>query len=101
MCEPLRTQRRRQRTAGEDAGHRFTDEHDKSVLYAKSKGLGVSLGGSLNETDQSARIAVHVALACQPDYIFAKPGNGGDEALMIVRNEMLRTLKIMDWMAKR
>jgi methylaspartate ammonia-lyase len=73
----------------------------ESVLYAKSRGLGVSLGGSLNETDQSARIAVHVAIACQPDYIFARPGNGGDEALMIIRNEMLRTLKIMDWMAKR
>jgi methylaspartate ammonia-lyase len=73
----------------------------EAVLYAKGRGLGVSLGGSLNETDQSARISVHVALACQPDYIFAKPGTGGDEALMIVRNEMQRTLRIMDWMAKR
>lgn len=67
----------------------------EGVLYARGKGLGVSLGGSLNETDQASRISAHVALATQPTYIYAKPGNGGDEGFMIQKNEMLRTLVLL------
>jgi methylaspartate ammonia-lyase len=67
----------------------------EAVLYARSKGVGVSLGGSLNETDQSSRVTVHVALACQPTYLFAKPGYGADEALMMQTNEMTRTLALI------
>jgi methylaspartate ammonia-lyase len=37
-------------------------------------------------------VAVHVALACQPDVIMAKPGMGVDEAISLVENEMARTL---------
>lgn len=62
----------------------------EAVLYAKRKGLKVSLGGSLNETDVSTRVSTHVAMATQPDYLFAKPGYGGDEAMMMIRNEMRR-----------
>jgi methylaspartate ammonia-lyase len=65
------------------------------VLYARSKGLGVSLGGSLNETDQSARITAHIGLACRPTYLYAKPGAGGDAGLMILDNEMIRTLALL------
>lgn len=53
---------------------------------------GAFLGGSCCETDLSAKVAVHVALATQPDIIMAKPGMGVDEGVMIVQNEMLRTL---------
>jgi methylaspartate ammonia-lyase len=67
----------------------------EAVLYARSKGLGVSLGGSLNETDQSSRITAHVGLACQPTYLFAKPSAGGDAGHMIQTNEMLRTLALL------
>lgn len=67
----------------------------EAVLYARRKGLGVSLGGSLNETDQSARVTAHVGLACNPTYMYAKPGPGGDAGLMIMANEVLRTLALM------
>jgi methylaspartate ammonia-lyase len=67
----------------------------EAVLYARAKGLGVSLGGSLNETDQSSRITAHIALASRPTYMYAKPGAGGDAGLMIQTNEMLRTLALL------
>ncbi len=53
---------------------------------------GAFLGGSCCETDLSAKVAVHVALATQPEIIMAKPGMGVDEGVMIVQNEMMRTL---------
>ena len=49
----------------------------------------------LNETDQSARVTAHVGVACNPTYIYAKPGPGGDGGLMIMANEVLRTLVLM------
>jgi len=67
----------------------------EAVLYARAKGLGVSLGGSLNETDQSSRITAHIALASRPTYMYAKPAAGGDAGLMIQSNEMLRTLALL------
>lgn len=67
----------------------------KAVLYAKAKGVGAYLGGTCNETDRSARVCVHVALATKPDQILAKPGMGVDEGYMIVNNEMSRTLHLL------
>ncbi|MHB9094181.1 MAG: methylaspartate ammonia-lyase [Eubacteriales bacterium] len=66
-----------------------------AVLYAKDKSVGAYLGGTCNETDRSARVCVHVALATRPDQILAKPGMGVDEGYMIVNNEMSRTLAIL------
>jgi methylaspartate ammonia-lyase len=63
-----------------------------AVLACKEAGVGAFLGGSCAETDLSARVAVHVALATQPDIIMAKPGMGVDEGITIVQNEMTRTL---------
>jgi len=54
--------------------------------------VGTLLGGSYAETDLSARVAAHVALATQPDLVMAKPGAGVDEAISLVQNEMTRTL---------
>jgi methylaspartate ammonia-lyase len=68
----------------------------EAVLYAKSKGMGCCLGGSGNETDQSARITAQIGLACRPEFLLSKPGFGGDEALMIQTNEMLRTLALIE-----
>jgi len=68
----------------------------EAVLYARVKGMGCCLGGSGNETDQSARITAQIGLACRPDFLLSKPGFGGDEALMIQTNEMLRTLALID-----
>lgn len=67
----------------------------EAVLYAKAKGVGAYLGGTCNETDRSGQIAVHIALAAQPDQMLAKPGMGVDEGYMIVANEMARTLAIL------
>ena len=64
----------------------------EAVLACKSGGVGAFLGGSCAETDLSARVAVHVALATRPDLIMAKPGMGVDEAISLVQNEMARTL---------
>ena len=52
----------------------------EAVLYARRNNTGVCLGGTGNETDQSARITTHVALACNPSFLMAKPGFRGDEA---------------------
>ncbi|MGH8263052.1 MAG: methylaspartate ammonia-lyase [Steroidobacteraceae bacterium] len=67
----------------------------EAVLYCKQHGMGAALGGTANESDQSARICTHVALACRPDFMLSKPGLGVDEALMIQRNEMGRTLALL------
>ncbi len=66
----------------------------EAVLYCKKKRIGAYLGGSCNETDKSARISVHIALATQPDQILAKPCMDVDAGLMIVCNEMNRTLAL-------
>ncbi|GAV24413.1 methylaspartate ammonia-lyase 2 [Carboxydothermus islandicus] len=67
----------------------------EAVLYAKKKGIGAYLGGTCNETDRSAQISVHLALATRPDQMLAKPGMGLDEGLMIVYNEMQRTIALL------
>jgi methylaspartate ammonia-lyase len=64
----------------------------EAVLACKLGEVGAFLGGSCCETDLSAKVAVHVALATQPDMMMAKPGMGVDEGVMLVQNEMSRTL---------
>ncbi|PIG69456.1 hypothetical protein AARAC_005225 [Aspergillus arachidicola] len=61
-----------------------------AVLYCQDKGVGCCLGGSANETDVSARVTAHVALATKPGFLLSKPGIGADEGVMILTNEMLR-----------
>lgn len=63
-----------------------------AIQYCKQHGIGAYLGGTCNETDRSAQLCVHVALATQPDQMLAKPGMGVDEGFMIVHNEMRRAL---------
>ncbi len=64
----------------------------EAVLYCKAKGIGAYQGGTCNETDRSAQVCVHCAMATQPVQILAKPGMGVDEGYMIVYNEMNRIL---------
>ncbi len=64
----------------------------EAVLACRAGGVGAFLGGSCCETDLSARASVHVALATRPDFLMAKPGMGVDEGVMLVQNEMARTL---------
>lgn len=67
-----------------------------AVIYCRERNIGCCLGGSANETDTSARITSQIALATQPDFILSKPGIGADEGVMILTNEMLRTLALVE-----
>ena len=66
----------------------------EAVLYCKERGVGAYQGGTCNETDRSAQVCVHCAMATQPVQILAKPGMGVDEGYMIVNNEMNRILAV-------
>ncbi len=67
----------------------------EALLTVRRNGLAAYCGGSCNETDVSARVSAHIAMACGADQILAKPGMGVDEGLMIVTNEMIRTLALV------
>jgi methylaspartate ammonia-lyase len=66
-----------------------------AVIYCRENDMGCCLGGSANETDISARITAQVALATRPDFLLSKPGIGADEGLMILTNEMVRTIAMV------
>ncbi|MBR6708582.1 MAG: methylaspartate ammonia-lyase [Clostridia bacterium] len=66
----------------------------EAVLYCKEKGIGAYQGCTCNETDRSAQVCVHCAMATRPTQILAKPGMGVDEGFMIVYNEMNRILAV-------
>ncbi len=67
----------------------------EALLYCRSQGVGVYMGGSANETDQSAKLSAHIALACRADFLMNKPGQGVDEGVSILTNEMRRTLALI------
>jgi methylaspartate ammonia-lyase len=62
----------------------------EALLHVKRNGLSAYCGGTCNETDRSAQVCAHLAMACGADQVLAKPGMGVDEGLMIVGNEMAR-----------
>ena len=68
----------------------------EAVTECWKGGIRPILGGSCAETDQSARIMAHVALATRPAWILARPGMGIDEGLQITYNEMARALAIIE-----
>jgi methylaspartate ammonia-lyase len=68
----------------------------KAVLRCKAHDVGAFVGGSCVETDLSARVCTHVAVATQADMMLAKPGMGVDEAISIVGNEQNRLLAILN-----
>jgi methylaspartate ammonia-lyase len=68
----------------------------EATLYCKSRGIGAYQGGTCNETERSAQICTHIAMATQPDQMLAKPGMGVDEGLMIVTNEMNRIIVLKE-----
>jgi methylaspartate ammonia-lyase len=70
----------------------------EAVVYCKENGMGAYLGGTCNETDRSAQVCAHIAMATIPDQCLAKPGMGVDEGYMIVYNEMQRIIMLNDKM---
>lgn len=68
----------------------------EAVIYCKEHGMGAYLGGTCNETNRSAEVCAHIAMATSPIQYLAKPGMGVDEGYMIVFNEMQRILALKD-----
>lgn len=66
----------------------------EAVKYCKDNGMGAYLGGTCNETNRSAEVCAHIAMATQPVQYLAKPGMGVDEGYMLVFNEMQRILAL-------
>ena len=64
----------------------------EAVLKCRALGVESLLGGSCAETEISTKVAVAVGMATRPTVFLAKPGMGIDEAIMLCRNEMRRTL---------
>lgn len=62
----------------------------EALLTVRRAGLLAYCGGSATETDRSAQVTAHVAMACGADQVLAKPGMGVDEGVMVVGNEMAR-----------
>jgi methylaspartate ammonia-lyase len=67
----------------------------EALLMVRRSGLGAYCGGTCNETDRSAQVSAHVAMACGAVQVLAKPGMGVDEGLMIVGNEMSRVAALV------
>ena len=67
----------------------------EALLLIHESGLGGYCGGTCNETDRSAQVSAHIAMACGAIQILAKPGMGVDEGMMIVGNEMARTAALV------
>ena len=67
----------------------------EALLLIHKSGLGGYCGGTCNETDRSAQISAHIAMACGAIQILAKPGMGVDEGMMIVGNEMARVAALI------
>lgn len=68
----------------------------EAVLYCKGTDTRAYLGGTCNETVESARACAHVALATDAAQVLAKPGMGFDEGYMVMENEMRRALALAD-----
>lgn len=66
----------------------------EAVLFCKQNDIGAYLGGTCNETNRSAEVCAHIAMATSPVQYLAKPGMGVDEGYMIVFNEMQRILAL-------
>jgi methylaspartate ammonia-lyase len=62
----------------------------EAMLLVARNGLAAYCGGTCNETDRSAQVSAHIAMACGAAQVLAKPGMGVDEGMMIVGNEMAR-----------
>jgi methylaspartate ammonia-lyase len=66
-----------------------------ALLFVRAQGLKAYCGGSCTESDRSALISAHIAMACAASQVLAKPGMGVDEGLLIVGNEMARVAALV------
>ncbi|HTN69102.1 MAG TPA: methylaspartate ammonia-lyase, partial [Dysgonamonadaceae bacterium] len=68
----------------------------EAVLFCKEHNMQAYIGGTCNETNRSAEVCAHIAMATSPVQCLAKPGMGVDEGYMIMYNEMSRILALKD-----
>ena len=73
----------------------------EALQLVTRSGIGAYCGGTCNETDRSAQVCAHIAMACGAIQVLAKPGMGVDEGLMIVGNEMARVVALVEARAAR
>lgn len=66
----------------------------EAVIFCKENNIGAYLGGTCNETNRSAEVCAHIAMATNPVQYLAKPGMGVDEGYMLIFNEMQRILAL-------
>jgi methylaspartate ammonia-lyase len=66
-----------------------------ALLLVTRNGLDAYCGGTCNETERSAQVSAHIAMACGAAQILAKPGMGVDEGMMIIGNEMARVAALV------
>ncbi len=71
------------------------DQAIEALLLVRRHGLVAYCGGTCTETDRSAQVTAHVAMACGAGQVLAKPGMGVDEGVMIVGNEMSRVMALV------
>jgi methylaspartate ammonia-lyase len=67
----------------------------EALLLVRRNGLLAYCGGSATETERSAQVTAHVAMACGADQVLAKPGMGVDEGMSVVGNEMARVAALV------
>ncbi|NLZ95515.1 MAG: methylaspartate ammonia-lyase [Bacteroidales bacterium] len=68
----------------------------EAVLFCKEHDMLAYIGGTCNETNRSAEVCAHIAMATSPVQLLGKPGMGVDEGYMIVHNEMSRISALKD-----
>lgn len=73
----------------------------EALLHVRRNGLAAYCGGSCTETERSAQVTTHLAMACGAAQVLAKPGMGVDEGMMIVGNEMARVRALVDSRGRR
>jgi len=66
-----------------------------AILYCHQNNVEAYQGGTCNETDVSAQVCTHLAMAARPSLMLIKPGMGFDEGFTIVMNEMNRTAQLL------
>lgn len=66
----------------------------EAALYCKERNIGAYIGGSCNETANSAITSCNVAVAVDADLILGKPGMDVDGAYMNIKNEMNKIIAL-------
>lgn len=59
-----------------------------AVRICREAGVGVIVGGDVSESVAAATAACHLALACRPDYLLVRPGQGTGIGYALMNREL-------------